>query len=203
MSALLISKWTKVAVFLLCLVPVGMLGWRAYQGDLTVNPIEYITRNTGDWTLRFLLITLAITPLRKLPGLTNLIRFRRMLGLFAFFYGCLHFTTYIWFDKFFDVQEMVKDITLRKFIMAGATSFLLMVPLAFTSTAGWVRRLGGKNWQRLHYAIYASAAAGVIHYVWLVKSDLRAPLTYAGILAVLLVWRVVLWISRRRIVQAS
>ena len=198
MHALLASKWTKTAAFLLSLAPLGTLGWRAYHGNLTANPIEFVTHATGDWTLRFLLITLAVTPLRKLPGLANLIRLRRMFGLFAFFYGCLHFITYIWFDKFFDVQEMWKDVTIRRFITAGALAFFLMIPLALTSTAGWVRRLGGRNWQRLHRAIYFSAAAGVIHYVWLVKSDLRAPLTYGAILAVLLTWRVAIWLMKRR-----
>ncbi len=121
-----------------------------------------------------------------------------MLGLFAFFYACLHFTTYIWLDKFFDWREMWKDVMIRRFITAGMLAFVLLIPLALTSTAGWVRRLGGKNWQRLHRAIYVSAAAGVVHYVWLVKSDLRAPLTYAAILALLLLWRVLLWLARRR-----
>jgi sulfoxide reductase heme-binding subunit YedZ len=198
MNAWLSSRWTKAAAFLLCLVPIALVGWRAWQDDLTANPIEFLTHASGDWTLRFLLITLAVTPLRKLPGLTNLIRFRRMFGLFAFFYGCLHLTTYVWLDKLFDFAEMWKDVTIRKFITAGAASFLLMLPLALTSTAGWVRRLGGKNWQRLHYAIYFSAAAGVIHYVWLVKSDLRRPLTYGAILTLLLAWRAVIWLMNRR-----
>ena len=198
MNSLLSSKWTKAAAFLLCVVPFGMLCWRGYHGDLGANPIEYVTRATGDWTLRFLLITLAVTPLRKTFNMAPLIKFRRMLGLFAFFYGVLHLTTYVWFDKFFDVNEMWKDIMLRRFITMGALSFLLMLPLALTSTAGWVRRLGGKNWQRLHRAIYFSALAGVIHYIWLVKSDLRMPLTYGAILAALMLWRVVLWFLARR-----
>lgn len=198
MHDFLTNKWTKVVAFVLALVPAAALAWGAYKGNLTANPIEYVTHATGDWTLRFLLITLAVAPLRKLPGLVNLIRFRRMFGLFAFFYGCLHLTTYVWFDKFFDVQEMWKDVLIRRFITAGAFAFVLLIPLALTSTAGWVRRLGGKNWQRLHRAIYFSALAGVIHYYWLVKSDVRAPLTYAAILAVLLTWRVVLWLLNRR-----
>ena len=198
MNTLLARKPVKAVVFLLCLVPLGLLGWRYWHDELTANPIEFITRNTGDWTLRFLLITLAITPLRKLPGLNNLIRFRRMLGLFAFFYGCLHFTTYIWLDKFFDWNEMWKDVMIRRFITAGFLGFVLMIPLALTSTAGWVRRLGGKNWQRLHRAIYISAVAGVIHYWWLVKSDTRGPAAYGVVLGILLAWRIGLRLSARR-----
>src|ERR1700736_2774802 len=170
MHALLNSKWSKPVVFLLCLLPLAALGWRALHGELTANPIEFITHATGDWTLRFLVITLSVTPLRKMLGLPELIRFRRMLGLFAFFYACLHFTTYIWFDKFFNLSEMWKDIVKRKFITVGFTAFVLLIPLAITSTKGWIRRLGGKRWQQLHRAIYASAVAGVIHYYWLVKS---------------------------------
>jgi sulfoxide reductase heme-binding subunit YedZ len=198
MNSLLAKKWLKAPVFLLCLVPVGWVGWRAWHGDLTANPIEFITRASGDWTLRFLLITLAVTPLRKTLGLTPLIRYRRMLGLFAFFYACLHFTTYIWLDKFFDWQEMWKDVAIRRFITVGFAAFVLLIPLAITSTAGWIRRLGGRRWQWLHRLIYASAACGVIHYYWLVKSDVRLPLTYGAILAALLLWRVVLWLLARR-----
>src|SRR5205807_10048119 len=132
--------------------------------------------------LRFLLITLSITPVRRLLNLPDLIRFRRMLGLFAFFYGFLHFITYIWLDKFFDMSDIVKDVAKRPFITAGFTGFMLMVPLAITSTRGWVRRLGGRRWQLLHRLVYFSAAAGVIHYYWLVKSDVRLPLMYGAIL---------------------
>jgi sulfoxide reductase heme-binding subunit YedZ len=189
MHALLNSKWSKPAVFLLCLLPLAALGWRALHGELTANPIEFITHATGDWTLRFLVITLCITPFRKILHLPELIRFRRMLGLFAFFYACLHFTTYIWLDKFFDLSEMWKDIAKRKYITVGFTAFLLLIPLAVTSTAGWIRRLGGKRWQRLHRLIYFSAALGVIHYYWLVKSAVIRPLTYGAIVAILLLWR--------------
>jgi sulfoxide reductase heme-binding subunit YedZ len=139
--------------------------------------------------LRFILITLGVTPLRKILGLPDLIRFRRMFGLFAFFYGCLHFTTYIWLDKFFDLAEMWKDVSKRPYITVGFLAFVLLIPLAVTSTAGWIRRLGGRNWQRLHRAIYVSAIAGVIHYCWLVKSAVIRPLTYGAIVAVLLLWR--------------
>src|SRR5205823_12745300 len=135
----------------------------------------------GDWTLRFLLATLAITPARKLLHLPSLIKFRRMLGLFAFFYACLHFTTYIWLDKFFNVHEMLVDVAKRKFITVGFTAFVLLIPLAVTSTAGWIRRLGGKRWQTLHRLVYVSAICGVIHYLWLVKADIRKPLEYGAI----------------------
>jgi methionine sulfoxide reductase heme-binding subunit len=187
-------RWIKVAVFVTCLVPLGLLAWAAYTQNLGANPIEKITHATGDWTLRFLLITLSITPLRKLLGVPWLIKFRRMLGLFAFFYACLHFTTYIWLDKFFNLHEMLADVAKRKFITVGFTAFILLIPLAVTSTAGWIRRLGGKRWQALHRLIYFSAIAGVIHYVWLVKADIREPLEYGAILALLLGYRLVMWI---------
>jgi sulfoxide reductase heme-binding subunit YedZ len=195
MHALLNSKWTKPAVFLLCLVPLGLLGWRARHGGLGANPIEFITHATGDWTLRFLIITLCVTPFRKILALPELIRFRRMLGLFAFFYACLHFTTYIWLDKFFDLSEMWKDIAKRKYITVGFTAFVLLIPLAITSTAGMIRRLGGKRWQMLHRLIYVSAILGVIHYYWLVKSAVIKPLIYAAIVGVLLLWRLLNSIS--------
>ncbi len=179
----------KPLVFLLCLAPLAWLAWTAYEGRLGANPIETITHTTGDWTLRFLLITLAVTPLRKLLHAPDLIRYRRMLGLFAFFYGCLHLLTYVWLDKFFDVSEMIADIAKRRFITAGMTAFALLVPLALTSTAASIRRLGGRRWRMLHRLIYISACAGVFHYYWLVKSDIRLPMLYAGILAILLAWR--------------
>jgi methionine sulfoxide reductase heme-binding subunit len=197
MHALLNSKWSKPVVFLLCLLPLATLGWRALHGELTANPIEFITHATGDWTLRFLVITLCVTPFRKILHVPELIRFRRMLGLFAFFYACLHFTTYIWLDKFFDLSEMWKDIAKRKYITVGFTAFLLLIPLAVTSTAGWIRRLGGKRWQRLHRLIYFSAALGVIHYYWLVKSAVIRPLTYGAVVAVLLLWRLFASFSRK------
>jgi methionine sulfoxide reductase heme-binding subunit len=187
-------RWVKAFVFLVCLLPLGMLAWKGYLGDLGANPIEKITHSTGDWTLRFLLITLAITPLRRALGAPALIRFRRMLGLFAFFYGCLHFLTYIWLDKFFDVHGMLADIAKRKFITVGFTAFVLLIPLAITSTAGWIRRLGGRRWRALHRLIYFSAIAGVIHYLWLVKADIRKPLEYGSILALLLFYRIMSWL---------
>jgi methionine sulfoxide reductase heme-binding subunit len=207
MKKVLSNRWTKVVLFVLCLVPLVWLGWRAYKQDLTANPIEYITHFTGDWTIRFLLITLAVTPLRKLFNQPQLARFRRMLGLFAFFYGCLHLMTWVWLDKFFDPHEMLKDVVKRRFITAGMTGFALMIPLAVTSTAGWVRRLGFERWQRIHRLIYFSALAGVIHYYWLVKSDVRLPLLYGGILAVLMLYRAWIWLRsaprRERVTNPS
>ncbi|MGO9093845.1 MAG: sulfite oxidase heme-binding subunit YedZ [Bryobacteraceae bacterium] len=186
MRAWISAKTTKVAVFLLALVP---LAWLAAH-RLGPNPIETITHTTGDWTLRFLVLTLAVTPLRKLLGLPELIRYRRMLGLFAFFYGTLHFMTYLWLDKFFDAAEIIKDVGKRPFITAGFTGFVLLIPLALTSTAASIRRLGGKRWRMLHRLVYVSALAGVVHYYWLVKSDIRGPLLYFALIAVLLLWRI-------------
>jgi sulfoxide reductase heme-binding subunit YedZ len=186
-------RWVKPIVFLACLGPLGRLAWKGFHGMLGANPIEVITHATGDWTLTFLLITLSITPLRKLTRQYWLIGLRRMFGLYAFFYGTLHLTTYVWLDKFFNVHEMLADVAKRRFITAGLTAFVLMVPLALTSTKGWIRRMGGKRWQALHRLIYFSATAGVIHYTWLVKADLRKPLQYASVLAVLMVYRVVVW----------
>ena len=183
----------KPFVFLACLLPLARLGWKAYMGLLGANPIEVITHSTGDWTLIFLLITLAVRPLRKLSGQPWLIRYRRMFGLFAFFYVTLHFLTYIWLDKFFNVHDMLADIAKRKFITVGFTGFVLLIPLALTSTSGWIRRLGGKRWQALHRLIYAAAICGVIHYLWLVKADIRKPLQYGTVLAVLLGYRLVSW----------
>jgi methionine sulfoxide reductase heme-binding subunit len=190
-------RYFKPVIFLACLAPVLVLSWQGFHAGLGANPIEKITHATGDWTLRFLLITLSITPLRKLTRQYWLIDFRRMLGLFAFFYGFLHLMTYVWLDKFFDVHEMLHDIAKRKFITAGMTAFTLMIPLALTSTRWAIRKLGGKRWRALHRLIYFSAAAGVIHYIWLVKADLRKPLEYASILGVLLLYRVVAWLMPR------
>jgi sulfoxide reductase heme-binding subunit YedZ len=194
MPVFLMQRWFKPVVFLACIVPLGRLVWRALHADLGANPIEAITHGTGDWTLIFLLVTLSITPLRKLTRRYWLVDYRRMLGLFAFFYGTLHLTTYVWLDKFFDVHEMIVDIAKRKYITAGMTGFALMIPLALTSTKWSIRKLGGKRWQVLHRLIYFSAAAGVIHYIWLVKADLKKPLEYAAVLGVLLVYRGVAWL---------
>lgn len=196
-NSVLTSKWTKVAVFLACLIPLGVLVWRATQGDLTANPIEFVEHWTGDWTMRFLIITLCITPLRKIVRMPQLIRFRRMLGLFAFFYACLHFSTWVGLDRFFNLHDMWADVEKRKFITVGFAGFVLLIPLAITSTKGWIRRLGGKRWQWLHRAIYVSAILGVIHYAWLVKSDEHKPLQYAAMVGVLLLWRIGVWMRKR------
>jgi sulfoxide reductase heme-binding subunit YedZ len=195
--SLLSNKWTKVPVFLLCLVPLGILVWRALTANLGANPVEFIQHATGDWTLRFLVLTLCITPFRKLLKLPDLIRFRRMLGLFAFFYACLHFLTYLGPDQSFDLAAIWKDVYKRPFITMGFAAFVLLIPLALTSTAGWIRRLGGRRWQMLHRLIYISAICGVIHYYWLVKSAVLRPLTYGAIVAALLFWRLGDWLIRR------
>jgi methionine sulfoxide reductase heme-binding subunit len=179
----------KPAVFAAALVPFGLMAHGAATGGLGANPIEAITHGTGDWTLRFLLLTLAMTPLRVVTGWNLFARFRRMLGLFAFFYGCLHLVTYVWLDKFFSWPDIVRDIGKRPFITAGFTAFVVLVPLALTSTAGMIRRLGGRNWNRLHRLIYLSAIAAVVHYLWLVKADRSRPLRYAAVLALLLAVR--------------
>jgi methionine sulfoxide reductase heme-binding subunit len=199
----LANKWTKLPVFLLCLVPLGILVGSALTRNLGANPVEFIQHATGDWTLRFLVFTLSITPLRKLLKLPELIRFRRVLGLFAFFYACLHFLTYLGADQSFDVSAIWKDIAKRPFITVGFAAFVLLIPLAITSTAGWIRRLGGRRWQMLHRAIYISAICGVIHYYWLVKSAVLRPLTYAAIVAVLLLWRLGDWLLRRSRTMAA
>jgi sulfoxide reductase heme-binding subunit YedZ len=208
-----VIRWFKVAVFLACLIPLGRLLWGffgAHPTDMTTwgaglgaNPIEFITHSTGDWTLIFLLITLAITPVRKLTRQPWLIRYRRMLGLYAFFYASLHFLTYIWLDKFFDLHAMLADVAKRKFITAGFTGFVLLIPLALTSTRWSIRKLGGKRWQSLHRLIYLSALAGVIHYIWLVKADLHKPLEYGFILMILLTYRLVVWASERTVTKGA
>lgn len=198
MHKLLSSKWLKLPVFLACLVPLAQLGWRALHGQLTANPIEYITHDTGDWTLIFVVTTLAVTPARKLLRLPELIRFRRMLGLFAFFYAFLHFSTWVGLDKFFDWTDMMHDVRKRPFITVGFAAFALMIPLALTSTAGWIRRLGGKRWRALHRLIYATGVLAVIHYYWLVKSDHRKPLFYGALVALLLAARVGIGLLGRR-----
>lgn len=194
----LASKWAKVVVFALSLAPFLWIGWKTYRGELTANPVEFYQHQTGDWTLRFLVFTLCITPLRRIFNLPELIRFRRMLGLFAFFYVSLHFLTYLGPDQSFSFSGMLKDVAKRPFITVGFAAFLLLIPLALTSTAGWIRRLGGKRWQMLHRAVYASAVLGVIHYYWLVKSDIRKPLFYGALVAILLAWRLWSWIAKKK-----
>jgi sulfoxide reductase heme-binding subunit YedZ len=177
--------WIKAAVFLLALVPIARIALLA--GDKT-NPLEYITHGTGDWTLYFLCITLAVTPLRRLTGLNWMLKLRRMLGLFAFFYASLHFTTFIWFDHFFDLEEVWKDVVKRPFITVGFAAFVMLIPLAGTSTNAMVRRLGGKRWQALHRLIYIIAPLGILHYWWMkaAKNNIGQPLLFGCIVALLL-----------------
>lgn len=195
------TRWVapaKVAVFLAALYPLGRLVLLGFTGGLGANPIEFITWSTGLWTLVFLCITLAVTPLRRLTGLNALVRFRRMLGLFAFFYATLHFTTYIWLDKWFNVADMFKDIAKRPFITVGFAAFVLLIPLAATSPRAMVRRLG-RHWQTLHRAIYAIGALAILHFWWLKagKHDLVLPKIYGAIVVVLLGWRLAVWLRER------
>lgn len=186
----------KVLVFLACLGPLTRLVWLGINDGLGANPIEFITHSTGTWTLVFMLVTLSVTPLRRITKQLWLIRLRRMLGLFAFFYACLHFTTYIWLDQFFEWDSIVKDVAKRPFITAGFAAFVLLIPLALTSTRGWIRRLG-KQWMQLHRLIYLSAALGVLHFLWLVKADIREPMIYGAVLAALLGFRLAVWLKPR------
>src|SRR3984957_5465093 len=189
MNSILTSKWAKVVVFLACLCPLGLLVWEGFHGNWGANPTQFLEHATGDWILRFLAITLAVTPLRKILIMPQLIRFRRMLGLFAFFYACLHFSIYLGLDQVLDFHSVWTDVMKRRYLTVGFTGFVLLIPLAVTSTAGWIRRLGGRRWQMLHRAIYLTAIAGVIHFYWLVKSDVHVPLEYAAVMAILLGWR--------------
>ena len=195
-------RWIKAAVFVAALGPFGALVYGVFADALGANPIDAVTDATGTWTLRFLVLTLLVTPLRRWTGWNALVRFRRMLGLFAFFYGTLHFLTYIWLDQFFDLPSVLKDIVKRPFITVGFTAFVLMIPLALTSTAGWIRRLGGRRWNLLHRLVYVSAALGVVHYWWLVKADISRPMRYALIVAVLLGART-WWAYGRRSARAA
>jgi sulfoxide reductase heme-binding subunit YedZ len=184
----------KAVLFVASLFPLLRLCWFAYSDQLGANPIELITRSLGTWTLVFLLITLTITPLRKLSGWSWLIKLRRMAGLFAFFYATLHFITYIWLDQFFDLSSIYKDVLKRPFITIGFAAFILLIPLAVTSTNAMMKKLGGKNWQMLHRLVYPIALFAVLHYWWLVKKDLTQPIIYAAVLVVLLGYR--LWVSK-------
>jgi sulfoxide reductase heme-binding subunit YedZ len=183
-------SYLKPIIFVICLIPLGQLGYGYYSDDLTVNPIEYITRFTGSWALFILLASLSVTPLRRLTGWNELIKLRRMLGLFAFFYAALHFATYMVLDLFFDFAAIGKDILKRPYITVGFSALVLMLPLALTSNAAMIRRLG-KRWQQLHYLVYGIAILGVVHFYWLVKADIRRPVQYGAVLALLLGYRLV------------
>jgi sulfoxide reductase heme-binding subunit YedZ len=195
------TKFVRILIFVNALIPAAMLIWDQLHKRLGANPIEFVTRTTGVLTLVFLFVTLTVTPARKFTGLNWLTRHRRVLGLFAFFYGFLHLTTYVWFDKFFAFRAIVNDVIQRPFILVGMASFLGLIPLAITSTNGMLKRLGGKRWNRLHKLTYVVAIGGVIHYWMIVKSDIRIPLTFAVILFVLLSYRLIAryrpdWVNR-------
>lgn len=193
-------NWVRAAkpiVFVAALVPAALLAIGAVRGTLGANPLEAVTHGTGDWTLRFLLATLAVTPLRRVTGWNWLVRFRRMIGLFAFFYASLHLLTYLWFDKFFEWRAILADIPRRPFITVGFTAFVLIVPLALTSTAWAIRKLGGRRWQMLHRLVYLAAAAAVVHFWWLVKADVSRPALYGGVLLALFAARAAVAWSRR------
>ena len=190
-------RWLiKPALSFLALIPLAILISRIVYDDLGANPVESINRSTGDWVLRFLLMTLAVTPLRRLFGWNDLLRYRRMLGLFAFFYACLHFLSYAWLDQYFALADIIKDVAKRPYITVGFACFLMLMPLAATSTHGMIRRLGARRWQRLHRLVYFIAIGGIVHFLWLVKSDLSEPLIYGAILATLLGFR--MWDKMRR-----
>ena len=192
MSVFTIShpRLPKIILFFVCLIPLAWLVWRGFDAELGANPVETVTRYTGDWTLRFLFITLSVTPARRLFGWNSLIRYRRMLGLFSFFYVCVHFSIYV-IDQYFSIETVVEDILDRPYITVGFTCFILLIPLAITSTNNMVRRLGAKRWQQLHRLVYVIAMGGVLHFLWLVKSDISEPLLYGTLLCGLLGYR--LW----------
>ena len=180
------TRFAKLVLFLNGIVPLALLLWDLYRKRVGANPLEFVTRTTGMLALVFLMLSLAVTPLRRTTGFNWLVKFRRMLGLFAFFYGSLHLMTYVAFDRFFHLTTIPADVLKRPFIAIGMTAFLLMLPLAITSTDKMVKRLGGKRWALLHRIVYAAGVLGVLHYYMLVKSDIRLPLTFAFVLAVLL-----------------
>ncbi|WP_028453700.1 sulfite oxidase heme-binding subunit YedZ [Chitinilyticum aquatile] len=191
----MLPRWVKPLLFVLCLLPLARMVWLVLQA-VPVNPVEFITRSTGTWALVGLCLSLAISPLRRITGYGALLRVRRMVGLFAFFYAALHLLTYLWLDQFFDWAAILRDVLKRPFVTLGFAAFLLLLPLAVTSTDGWIRRLR-RNWGRLHRLVYPAAVLAVLHYLWLVKRDLTEPLLYAAVLAVLLGVRIY-WFCRAR-----
>jgi methionine sulfoxide reductase heme-binding subunit len=209
-------RWVaKPVAWVVALLPAAFMAYAALNGRLGADPLKEITHETGDWTIRFVVITIAISPLRRLSGWNSLIRFRRLAGLFAFFYGTLHFLIYVIADRFAGLEfrngiwalstarelalSIWDDIYKRPYITVGFTGFVAMIPLAVTSTAAWIRRLGGRNWNRLHRLVYLTAVAGVVHYWWLVKADIRHPAIYAALVALLLGSRLVLAVKRARV----
>ncbi len=197
------TRFTKLVIFINSLVPLTLMLWDVVRKQVGANPLEFVTHTTGMLTLVFLLISLAVSPLRRITGLNWLIRFRRMLGLFAFFYGSLHLLTYVAFDRFFHFTTIPADVLKRPFIAIGMTAFFLMLPLAITSTDKMVKRLGGKRWARLHRIVYIAGGLGVLHYYMLVKSDVRMPLTFAFVLAVLLGFRILVKYYKAPLVSSS
>lgn len=192
--------WLKPLLFVLCLAPLARLIFFGFTDRLGANPIEFVLRSLGTWTLVMLMVTLSITPLRRLTGWNSLIRVRRMLGLFVFFYACLHFLTYAGVDQSFDLNAILRDVVKHPYITVGFACFLLLIPLAVTSTNAMQRRLGGKRWQQLHRLVYVIAVGGVVHYLWLVKKDITQPVLYGLVLMALLGMR---WVWRRRAQQAQ
>jgi sulfoxide reductase heme-binding subunit YedZ len=184
------TRFSKLLIFINALVPLALMLWDVYHKRVGANPLEFVTRTTGMLTLIFLMITLAVSPLRQITGLNWLVKFRRMLGLYAFFYGTLHLVTYIWFDRFFNFKSVPGDVVSRPFIAIGMLAFFLMAPLAITSTNKMVKRLGGKRWSKLHKLVYVAAVAGVLHFWLLVKADTRLPLTFGFVLLLFLAHRV-------------
>ena len=195
--AAIITRVVKPVLYLAALLPLAWLLFALLTGLVMGDEVKFMQHVTGDTVLTCLMLTLAVTPLRRLTGWNEIIRVRRLIGLTAFWYACLHLTTYLVFDQSLSVDEILKDIVKHPWVLVGFTAFLCLVPLAITSTTGWVRRLGGKRWQRLHRLVYVAAAAGVLHYFWLVKKDVQAPLIYGAVLAVLLGSRV--WFARERV----
>jgi methionine sulfoxide reductase heme-binding subunit len=200
MRQLLLKPAAKPLVFLLCLIPFAWLVFRVFTQDLGANPQEALIRATGDWTLRFLCIVLAVTPLRMITKTPQLARFRRMLGLFVYFYVVIHLLSYSWFDMGFDVADIAKDIYKRPFILVGFAAFVLLTPLALTSFNRAIKMLGAKRWQLLHKLVYVIAGLGILHFFWMRsgKNDFNEVFVYAAILAVLLGWRVVQWLKKRQ-----
>jgi len=189
-------KVARAASFLLCLAPCLRLVWDAANGDLTANPIEDLTLRTGWWTLTFVMVTLAVTPVRRVTGWNRVVQYRRMFGLFAFFYACLHVSVYFGLDQLLSFDYILEDIVERPYITVGFSAWVLMIPLALTSTKGWIRRLG-RRWQRLHRLVYATAVLGVLHFLWLVKADVREPLIFATVLTGLFLLRLPVFRRRR------
>jgi len=195
-SKKLIARF-KVAIFLLCLIPLLRLFWLAFHDDLTANPIEFVERSTGYWALFMLLCTLSLSPIRLLTGRSWQLQYRRMLGLFMFFYACLHLMTYLWLDYAFNWADIIKDIIKHPYVLVGASAFILTLPLAITSNNAMIRLLR-ERWKQLHSLVYVIAVLGVVHFLWLVKKDLREPILYAVILALLLAVRIYYRISKRK-----